>query len=144
MGIIVRFHAPTLTLAPAPAAEASSREGDDEVIGIDALEQSPTRVFIDLLKHWYGFEHEGHIDFAGGALLDDIAYRRFSVNLQQRKAGIQEIGHVLVDIAGVVARAWRERHPGDSQWIEAAGDIHNRVDRRDIRQNRGIKARQEG
>src|ERR1700737_4378666 len=102
MGLIVCLHVLSL------AAEAGDKEGDDEVIGIDALQQSTTRVFIDLLKHGDGFEHEGDIDFAGGAMLDDIAYRRLSVNMQQWEAGTQKIGHVLVDIAGVVARAWRE------------------------------------
>src|ERR1051326_5995614 len=113
MGFVVRSH--VLSPTAAPTAETDSWKRDDEVIGLDVLQQSSPRVFIDLLKHWNSLEYEGHLDFMGGTLLDCIAYRRFSIDMQQWEAGVQEIDHVLVDVAGVVARAGREWHPGNSQ-----------------------------
>src|SRR5579859_6728486 len=140
MSFVVRFH--VLPFASTPAAKTGSRERDDEMISLDVLQQSPPRVFIDLLKYRNGLEYEGHLDFVGRTLLDHIAYRRLSIDMQQWEAGIQEIDHVLVDVAGVVARTGRERHPGDSQWIKAAGDIQHRTNWSDFSQEFGIETGQ--
>src|SRR6266702_5609852 len=61
--LVVRSH-PLL-----PTSEGVYREGDEQVVSVDGLQQPQPGVFVYLFETGYSLEHKGQVDFEGGRVL---------------------------------------------------------------------------
>src|SRR6266700_5953142 len=61
--LVVRSHA--LLLAP----QGVNREGDNQVVSINGIQQPQSGVFVYLFETGYSLEHKGQVDFEGGRVL---------------------------------------------------------------------------
>lgn len=61
--LVVRSH-PLL-----PTSEGVYREGDEQVVSVDGIQQPQPGVFVYLFETGYSLEHKGQVDFEGGRVL---------------------------------------------------------------------------
>src|SRR5712692_11622810 len=64
--LVVRSHAPLLT------SQGVYREGDEQMVGIDGIQQPQLGVYVYLFETRYSLEHKGQVDLEGGTVLQHI------------------------------------------------------------------------
>ncbi len=117
--LIVSYHPLT------PSSQAAHRKRDQNVRCVHAVQQAQAARSVDLLQARQALQNEGQVHLPRRTRLRDVGHLGGASNPSEGQELVQEIHQVAVDVAGVVRSAFGQRHPGDRQRIQPAGQIQH-------------------